>query len=51
MLPGSMKRLVGPQSRLKEDIIPEGNFAEAGRVLQVYIDSVGKRKRKTIVVP
>lgn len=48
MLPKTMTRLVGSQAWLKEGVVPDGDFAEAGRYLQAYIDSVAKKKKKVI---
>lgn len=46
MLPKTMERLVGCQAWLKEGIFPEGEFAEAAKALQNYIDRMAKKKKK-----
>lgn len=50
MLPKTMERLVGSQAWLKEGVIPKGDFSEAAKVLQAYMDGVTKKKKKAIIV-
>lgn len=48
MHPKTMERLVGSQAWLKEEIVPGGDFEEAIKAFQAFINSTVKKKKSTV---